>query len=183
MHYLLIQQAIMDEVLKQAYAQGNKALAEYKVEGFQINAALNRMEISDEDIDKWLAALHLEEYVVLTAEDHTRNPFYITPTKKGVLASHAKHFEEKYKEKCKVDTKDYIQIGYQFALGVIAILAFLSATGKSCNKLTIQQIQAQPEARGSAIVETKSFPTLQPSKFYSLSIDAWLDTKSLILVS
>lgn len=157
MHYLLIQQAIIDEIYKQAFADGRKALEETKFDGQKIMPALLAQQIKFDEIDKWLAYLAIEDYISLTADDHHRNPVYITLKRKGQQAEISRYFKEKYNDRRRENTKTYIQIFSQATLGVIGLLAFVITVGKSCTTHTTQNQPTHIITINNTIEQTRSF--------------------------
>lgn len=132
MHYLLIQQAIIDEVVKQAFADGNKAIDDTKFNLDKIQPALLAKGLTFEVIEKWTAYLAMDGYFKMWSETHHRNPAYVTLTQKGLQAEISKYFEEKYYDRRRENRKTYIQMFSQGTLGIIGLIAFLITTGKSC---------------------------------------------------
>lgn len=132
MHPLLIQQAIIDEIVRQAFIDGNKALNETKFDGQRIMPTLLAQKLTFDEIQKWVAHLAMDGYILLTSDDHHRNPMYITLTKTGSQAEISKYFKEQWKERKRILIKDWTQITSQLVLGTIGLIAFLITTGKSC---------------------------------------------------
>jgi len=182
MHHLLIQQAIIDEIHKQAFAGGNKALDETRFNGDNIQPALLAKGIKCEEIEKWLAYLSLQEYIKLTADDHTRNPFYITLEKKGLEAHISKYFIEQRDDKKREVIRSCVQISSQFILGTVGLIAFLITTGKSCTSTTKLQSEFSKEQKTQTAIfanshdRKASYDTVTQRLFYLDTIFVGVDT-------
>jgi hypothetical protein len=146
MHHLLIQQAIIDEVWNQAFADGRKALKDTTFDGDRILKP---------EIEKWLAYLALQDYVTLSANDHTRNPLFITLKERGLEAKISNYFKEKYEDRIRENTRTYVQIASQAILGLIGLIAFVITIGKSCNGCTKLPLQSQIITTDSTKAEIK----------------------------
>lgn len=175
MHYLLIQQAIIDEVGIQVKKQGLKALAESRFDYALIIPSLTNRGITAEERDKWVANLHIEGYLKLTADNHHRNPTYITLLPKGLSAESSGYFKQKYNELRKANLKYWIELFSQFIVGVTAIVAIFMS-GKSCNKsqtppeqtqsVNIYNNQPQTKEDSSRHGSRQNYPTSDEKKVY-----------------
>lgn len=172
MHPLIIQQAIITEIANQVKLQGLKALNESKVDVQLIAPALISKCISAEDIDRWLAHLHIEGYVKITADDHRRNPRYIQLLPKGLSAEASNYFKDNHKQLRKSEIKYWVDVIGQFIIGVTAILALLvSANIISCNKSKESTQQFVIKEINHTTTEKKSNSTLPKSISNSLTVD------------
>ena len=154
MNNLLIQQLIIDEVVKLTQAQGFKALSESRFDSRILNQVLIGKGLNNAEIDKWVAYLHIEGYINLTADDHNRNPTYITLTPKGMAVETSQYFKELYDEKNKGRWKYWVDLISQTVVGVTAIVAVVLST-KSCSKED-KNIPKQPSIQiNNTISETK----------------------------
>lgn len=159
MHHLLIQQAIIDEVHKQAFADGNKAISDTKFDGDKIQPALLAKGIKWDEMEKWLAYLAVQKYITLTADNHTRQPFYITLEQKGLEAHISKYFIEQFQDKRREVIRSWVQICSQTILGAIGLTAFLITTGKSCTTQPTQQPQPQTITINNTMPQIKADST------------------------
>lgn len=183
MHYLLIQQAIIDEVVKLAFSQGNKALKDTAFNLELISPALQAKGIPIDEIEKWVAFLALDGYFEMTAESHHRNPAYVTISKKGLQAEISKYFQTKYDQLIKDRNKYWVDLVAQIIIGATAIIAILMSS-KPCNKSQTEPTQEQSVNIYSGRHETILTPTRQVNKLYYDSVAQkffYLDTFYVVM--
>lgn len=164
MHYLLKLQIIIDEIVRLVQAQGFKALEEARFDHTLLFAPLSRYSWTNEEIGKWLAYLHIEGYIRLTADDHHRNPTFIILTPKGMSAETSKYFKEKYDQKKWSNIKYWIEVPSLFVVGVTAIIALLISGSESCNKSKRTQYQVPSINIYNTISDPKLNPTHRENK-------------------